>query len=148
MAAGGNTIEQSTTLHSMSPTRRRRARLIAALSCALLLASGLVYTSFTSASPARSPSQLLAQARSGVTYQLTGNVAPGTIRRSGATLTFGVRDHRGRGLVTVAYRGTVPDAFRPGREIIVSVQRDGSRFAGVRDSLITKCPSKYTARQG
>jgi cytochrome c-type biogenesis protein CcmE len=131
----------------MNPNRRRRARLVAALSCAILLASGLVYTSFTAASPARSPSQLLKQARRSVTYQLTGDVAPGTIRRVGATLTFGVRDRQGHGQVIVTYRGTVPDAFRDGREIIVSVRRDGTRFAGVRDSLITKCPSKYTARQ-
>jgi cytochrome c-type biogenesis protein CcmE len=131
----------------MNPALRRRARLVAALSAALLLASGLIYTSFTAASPARSPSQLLTQAQRGVTYQLTGNVAPGTIRRVGGKLTFGVRDRQGSEQITVTYRGTVPDAFRDGREIIVSVRRVGSRFAGVRDSLITKCPSKYTARQ-
>jgi cytochrome c-type biogenesis protein CcmE len=37
----------------------------------------------------------------------------------------------------------VPDPFREGREIIVTVQDQGGRFVGERDSLITKCPSKY-----
>ena len=48
--------------------------------------------------------------------------------------------------VPVAYTGTVPDPFREGREIIVTVQKQGTRFIGERDSLITKCPSKYTAK--
>jgi cytochrome c-type biogenesis protein CcmE len=39
----------------------------------------------------------------------------------------------------------VPDPFREGREVIVTVQRQGGRFIGERDSLITKCPSKYKA---
>ena len=37
----------------------------------------------------------------------------------------------------------MPDPFREGREVIVTVQREGTRFIGERDSLITKCPSKY-----
>ena len=45
----------------------------------------------------------------------------------------------------MSYTGTVPDPFREGREIIVTVQKQGARYVGERDSLITKCPSKYTA---
>jgi cytochrome c-type biogenesis protein CcmE len=45
--------------------------------------------------------------------------------------------------VPVAYTGTVPDAFHEGREIIVTVQKQGDRYVGERESLITKCPSKY-----
>jgi cytochrome c-type biogenesis protein CcmE len=37
----------------------------------------------------------------------------------------------------------VPDPFREGREVIVTVQKHGGRYVGERDSLITKCPSKY-----
>ena len=43
----------------------------------------------------------------------------------------------------LAYTGTVPDPFREGREVIVTVQKQGARFVGERNSLITKCPSKY-----
>jgi cytochrome c-type biogenesis protein CcmE len=48
--------------------------------------------------------------------------------------------------VPVSYAGSVPDPFREGREVIVTVQRPagtGSVFVGERNSLITKCPSKY-----
>jgi cytochrome c-type biogenesis protein CcmE len=48
----------------------------------------------------------------------------------------------------VVYAGVVPDPFRAGREVIVEVRRDGVRFAGVRDSLVTKCPSKFTKKTG
>jgi cytochrome c-type biogenesis protein CcmE len=41
----------------------------------------------------------------------------------------------------------VPEPFREGREIIVTVRREGGTFVGERDSLITKCPSKFTARR-
>jgi cytochrome c-type biogenesis protein CcmE len=54
-----------------------------------------------------------------------------------------VSDRQGGAAVPVAYTGTVPDPFRDGREVIVSVQKQDRRFVGERDSLITKCPSKY-----
>jgi len=48
----------------------------------------------------------------------------------------------------VSYSGTVPDPFRAGREVVVTVRKEGDRFVGERDSLITKCPSKFTADRG
>ncbi len=47
----------------------------------------------------------------------------------------------------VRYTGTVPDPFRDGREVIVTVNKRGSGFVGRKDSLITKCPSKFTAQE-
>ena len=38
----------------------------------------------------------------------------------------------------------MPDAFREGREVIVTVRKEGATFVGERDSLSTKCPSKFT----
>jgi cytochrome c-type biogenesis protein CcmE len=128
----------------MSPTRKRRVRLVAALSAAVLLASALVYTSFSAASPALSPSQLVRKAQPGRSYQLTGTVASGSVYHQGSALHFSVRDRTGGTAVPVAYTGTVPDPFREGREVIVTVQEQGGHFVGERDSLITKCPSKYT----
>jgi cytochrome c-type biogenesis protein CcmE len=127
----------------MSPARKRTVRLVLALSAAVVLASALVYTSFSAASPALTPSQLLNQAQPGRSYQLTGKVVPGSIHRDGAVLDFSVGDRAGGRAVALAYTGTVPDPFRQGREVIVTVQKQGSRFVGERDSLITKCPSKY-----
>jgi cytochrome c-type biogenesis protein CcmE len=114
----------------------------------VILAGALVYTTFAGATPAETPSQLVGGARPGESYQLTGTVMHGTLHRERGSLTFRVRDRGGRASVPVRYAGAVPEPFREGREIIVTVRREGTTFVGERDSLITKCPSKFTARQG
>ena len=118
-------------------------RLVVALSAAAVLASALVYTSFSAASPALSPSQLVRQVQAGRSYQLTGPVAAGSVHRSGSVLDFSVQDRAGGTRIPLAYTGTVPDPFHEGREVIVTVQKQGDRYVGERNSLITKCPSKY-----
>jgi cytochrome c-type biogenesis protein CcmE len=128
----------------MNPARKRTVRLVVALSTAVVLASALIYTSFSAASPALTPSQLVRQAQPGRSYQLTGTVVQGSVHREGAVLHFGVEDRVGGTAIPVDYTGTVPDPFREGREVIVTVAKQGGRFVGERDSLITKCPSKYT----
>src|SRR5205807_1842891 len=104
----------------MSPARKRTARLVAALCAAVVLATALIYTSFSAASPALSPSQLVRQAQPGRAYQLTGTVAAGSVRHAGAVLDFRVADRAGGVSVPVSYTGTVPDPFREGREVIVT----------------------------
>lgn len=131
---------------AMDPARKRRIRLVVALSAAVLLASALIYTSFSASSEARSPSQLLAVSDAGRSYQLTGKVVKGSIRWEGTTLNFRVRDRTGSAAVPVRYTGTVADTFRDGREVIVTVRRQGDTFVGERDSLVTKCPSKFQAQ--
>jgi cytochrome c-type biogenesis protein CcmE len=132
----------------MDPARKRRIRLVVALTAALLLAGGLVYTSFSAGNPAKSPSELLAATDPAKTYKLTGKVVDGSITREGQTTNFRVRDRNGTASVPVSYTGTVPDPFRDGREVIVTVTRkSGSTYTGEKDSLITKCPSKFTAEK-
>jgi cytochrome c-type biogenesis protein CcmE len=131
---------------AMGPGRKRKLRLIAALTAVVLLAAALVYTSFSASSETRSPSDLLASAEPGETYELTGRVESGYVRRGG-TLHFRVRDRRGGGSVAVRYAGVVPDPFRAGREVIVDVRKEGQGFVGERDSLVTKCPSKFTKKE-
>ncbi len=131
----------------MDPARKRKLRFVIALSCAVLLASALIYTSFSASSEARSPSQLATSAHPGQVYQLTGKVQPGTIRSNGTTHTFRVRDREGHVSVPVSYTGALPDPFRDGREIIVDVRKRGATFVGQRDTLVTKCPSKFTAEK-
>ena len=128
----------------MNPARKRTVRLVVALSTAVVLASALIYTSFSAASPALTPSQLVRQAQPGRSYQLTGTVVQGSVHREGAVLHFGVEDRVGGTAIPVDYTGTVPDPFREGREVIVTVAKQGRSYVGERDSLITKCPSKYT----
>ena len=129
----------------MDPSRKRTVRLVVALSAAVLLAGALVFTTFSSSSEAMQPGQLATSAVPGRSYELTGQVVDGSIKRSDAGMTFMVKNRTGTGSVPVSYTGAVPDPFRDGREIIVTVRRDGTRFVGEKDSLVTKCPSKYQA---
>ena len=128
----------------MDPARKRRIRLVVALSAALLLATALVYTSFSASSEAVTPSRLASGADSGRAYQLTGKVVDGSVTDIPGGKRFRVRDRAGSTSVPVRYVGAVPDPFREGREVIVTVRKQGDTFVGERDSLVTKCPSKFS----
>ena len=128
----------------MDPSRKRRLRLLVALSAAILLAGALVYTSFSASTEASTPSDVKANGEPGRSYELTGKVADGSVERKGEELRFRIRDREGSESVPVVYRGVVPDPFREGREVIVSGELRGGSFVAERDSLVTKCPSKFT----
>ena len=125
----------------MDPDRKRKIRLVVALSVAVLLAAGLVYTSFSASSEAKQPSEL-----AGVSGELdlTGKVASGSVEHQGSELRFEVADRDDpAATIPVTYSGTVPDPFREGREVIVSGTVSDGTFVAEKDSLITKCPSKF-----
>jgi cytochrome c-type biogenesis protein CcmE len=124
----------------MNPARKRKLRLVVALGAALCLAGLLVYTSFSASSEAAQPSEL----REGQAYDLTGKVVAGSIARNGDELRFRIRDRDGAASVPVVYTGVVPDPFREGREVIISGELTRGTFVAERDSLVTKCPSKFT----
>ena len=124
----------------MDPNRKRKLRLVVALTVALALSGALVYTSFSGATEASKPSQV----EPGRSYELTGKVVNGSVKREGERLRFRIRDRDGRESVPVSYAGVVPDPFREGREVIVSGELKGGTFVAERDSLVTKCPSKFT----
>jgi cytochrome c-type biogenesis protein CcmE len=126
----------------MDPSRKRRLRLVVALSAALLLAGALLYTSFSASTEASKPSQV----EPGRSYEVTGKVANGSVRHEGDALLFRIRDRDGSESVPVRYSGAVPDPFREGREVIVSGRLENGTFVGERDSLVTKCPSKFTKK--
>ncbi len=130
----------------MDPQRKRKIRLVVALGAAVLLSAALVYTSFSASTEAKQPSQLLS-ATPGERYDLTGRVVPGSVERAGSDLSFRVADREGGESIPVTYNGAVPDPFRGGREIILTGEvRDGT-FIGERDTLVTKCPSKFTEEE-
>lgn len=131
----------------MDPRRKRKLRLIVALLCALALTGALIYESFATSSRAASPSELKRSARSGRVYQLTGKVQVGSVDRGSEALHFRVRDRDGTTAVPVRYVGAIPDPFREDREVLVSVRKQGDVFVGEKDSLVTKCPSKFSAEQ-
>lgn len=126
----------------MSPSSKRKSRLVIALSAAVLLAAALIYTSFASATEAREPSEL-AQVEDGVSYTMTGRVVPGSVRRDGDGIAFKVADRDGGSALATTYEGAVPDPFRGGREIILTGAMQDQTFVGEPDTLITKCPSKF-----
>jgi len=128
----------------VDPARKRKIRLVVALGVAVFLAAALVYTSFSASSEAKEPSQLIGAAP-GTSYDLTGKVVVGSVRRDGDSMRFRVVDRDGHGQsLPVTYSGTVPDPFRGGREIVLTGEVDHGVFVGERDTLVTKCPSKYT----
>ncbi len=132
----------------MNPARKRRVRMIVALSCAVILVGALAYTSFSAASTVVQPSQLLVSTNPSQSYQLTGKVVSGSLVRGRDEIRFRVRDRSNARSVAVRYSGAVPDPFREGREVIINVRSAGAgapphSFIGEKDTLITKCPSKF-----
>src|SRR3954462_11118174 len=128
----------------MDPSRKRRIRLGVALTAAVLLAGALMYTSFGASTKAETPGKLLSSSQPGRSYEVTGKVASGSVKRNGETLRFAIRDRNGTAKIPVVYTGAVPDPFREGREVIVSGRVRNGVLIGERDSLVTKCPSKFS----
>ena len=130
----------------MDPQRKRKIRLVVALSAAVLLAVALIYTSFSASTEAKEPSQLLSAAP-GTSYEMTGRVVKGSVQRDGTGIKFDVVDRDGGGKsLPVTYTGTIPDPFRGGREIVLTGAIENGVFVGEPDTLITKCPSKFTTK--
>lgn len=132
----------------MDPNRKRAIRLTVALAAALLLASALIYVSFSAGRDELTASQLLNKARPGGQYILAGTVENGSIRRIGAETDFSVLSPNRRVAVPVKYTGQVPDPFAQGRAVMVNVTDQDGKFVGQVNSLTTKCPSKYQAASG
>jgi cytochrome c-type biogenesis protein CcmE len=110
---------------------------------AATLAVFLLYTSLAGGStPSLRPSQLADHA--GRTVSLAGVVLAPTRGDAQANgLRFRLRDIGGTSTVPVVYTGSVPDLFAPGRDVSVRGTLRNGVFVAERDSLVTKCPSKY-----
>lgn len=127
--------------------RRRRspARLVIALSVAATLAVFLLYTSFAGgATPSLRPSQLADHPGK---VSLAGVVlGPVSGDARGAGKRFTLRDIDGTATVPVVYKGSVPDLFQAGRNVYMRGELVNGVFVAERDSLVTKCPSKYVPK--
>jgi cytochrome c-type biogenesis protein CcmE len=130
-------------------------RLVIALVIASLLAVFLVYQ------VARGSGQLvvtvgqLRSDRDGAatkTVQLTGTAVScvnTNCTGAQAPFTMVVKDEATSQTVPVRYSGgSVPDAFKAGRRIIVTGHMANGQFMANADSLVTKCPSKYSGGPG
>jgi len=131
----------------MDVQRKRQVRLFVALGAALLLATGLIYTSFNASSEARQPSELT-DAVPGKSYEMNGKVVKGSIKETKDGIRFAVQDRDGTGeALPVTYSGVVPDPFREGREIVLTGTVENGVFVGEKDTLVTKCPSKFSEKK-
>jgi cytochrome c-type biogenesis protein CcmE len=128
--------------------KRNPARLVIALSVAAVLAVFLLYTSIAGGgTPFVEPSGLAGKEGK---VTLVGVVQPGYKGDSyGQGLRFRLKDRKDPSsrTVTVLYTGSLSDQFRGGREVSVKGELRNGIFVAEKNSLVTKCPSKYTAKK-
>jgi cytochrome c-type biogenesis protein CcmE len=127
----------------------RSVRLVLALSVAGVLAVFLLYVSIAGGrTPQVAPSELAGH--KGV-VSLVGKVR-GPVRGTGYSnggLRFAVADiGSSAATVPVVYHGSVPDLFKVGRDVVVDGRYRNGVFVAKRNTLVTKCPSKYTPKKG
>ena len=127
----------------MDPSRKRKIRLVVALSAAVLLATALMVVSFSAGTSQLLPSEALAQ-KPDERFELGGTVVEGSLKERGEALEFAIKDPNGSARIPVVYSGAVPDPFREGREVLVKGELEDGRFVG--NDMTTKCPSKFTAQ--
>lgn len=128
----------------VDPSRKRKIRLGVALTVAVFLGVALIYVSFNASNQTSEPSQIMAAAP-GQKFDMNAKVVPKSVHHDGETIKFEVEDRNGGGTMPVSYTGVVPDPFRGGREIVLTGARQANgTFIGEPETLITKCPSKFT----
>jgi len=127
---------------------RSRLRFVVAIGLAIVLGGGLLYYSIGGTMETYAGPGELTTAK---TYRLNGTVAPGSPKepagqaQSSEGLRFTVIDKENPGQkIRVLYRGSVPDQFKDGREVVVTGTLEDGTFVARNDSLVTLCPSKFT----
>lgn len=135
----------------------RRFRLIAALGMATVLATFMLYTAIAGGDlqePVLQARELVSKRElaTSTTVQVDGIAAGPLEGEQGERFSFHVTDRDGGSRTRVDYRGSVPDAFRVGRNVIVTgrlQRREGELvFVARPNSLVTKCPSKFESDGG
>jgi cytochrome c-type biogenesis protein CcmE len=115
---------------------------VIALSIAAALAVFLLYTSaFGTGTPTIGPGQLPGHhGRVSVVGMVVGKPTGDGHQQA---LRFVLRDRDGTRTVPVVYRGSVPDLFKTGREVVIDGRLVDGTLRAVPGTLVTKCPSKY-----
>ncbi len=132
------------------PTRARllNPKLIVVALVIFAVIGYLIYNAFQSSAASYfvTVSELQAQSATmdGQRVQVGGNVKPGSIDKGapGDPINFIVTD--GTKSIPVVYSGVLPDIFADNAQVVVegTYHVNGSFQA---DSLLTKCPSRFTA---
>jgi cytochrome c-type biogenesis protein CcmE len=137
----------------------RRFRLIAALGMAVTLMTFTAYIAIKGGDvtePLLQAQELVSKSElaSSQTVQVDG-IAAGPIEgEQGEQFTFHITDRDGKNSTLVDYSGSVPDAFRVGRNVIVTGKlvkdpKSGDQiFKADPGTLVTKCPSKFESEGG
>jgi cytochrome c-type biogenesis protein CcmE len=125
----------------------RSARLVIALSIAAVLAVFLLYVSIAGGRKAQlKPSQLAGHTEIvSLVGKVVGRASGDGYAKNG--LRFRVGDIGGSASVRVVYRGSVPDMFKTGRHVVIDGRYANGLFVAKRDTLVTKCPSKYSPKK-
>jgi cytochrome c-type biogenesis protein CcmE len=110
-----------------------------------MLAVFLVYNSIAGGTPQLRPSEL--NGRTGEVALMGKVIGRPSGDAHGSGLRFQLRDVEGTARVPVVYRGSVPDMFRSGRDIMVQGELRKGTFVAVPGTMKTKCPSKYSAKK-
>ena len=117
-----------------------------ALAVAALLGIFAVYTAFVGdTTPLVGVAQAAEGQHAGKPVKLTGEV----LRHSGNAAdarrpSHHPSDNGTARTVRVVYHGDVPDAFGDGKHVVVDGRMQDGAFDAKTDSLVTKCPSKYS----
>jgi cytochrome c-type biogenesis protein CcmE len=120
---------------------------VLALSVAAVLAVFLLYVSIAGGrTPQLEPSKLAGhRGKVSLVGKVEGPVRGASYSSGG--MRFRVSDIDGAASVPVVYRGSVPDLFKVGRHIVMDGRYRNGVFVAQRDSLVTKCPSKYSPKK-
>ena len=120
-----------------------------ALSVAAVLAVFLLYVSIAGGrTPQLRPSQLSGHhGKVSLVGKVKGPVHGTSYSSTG--MRFWVADVEGHNgvKVPVVYHGSVPDLFKVGRHVVIDGRLQQGVFVAQRDTLVTKCPSKYSPKK-
>ncbi len=85
-----------------------------------------------------------AQELYGKGLRVSGNVQPGSIRKTADHRVYDFQVTDGKASLPIYFEGIVPDLFKDGAEVIVEgkFRKDGVLVA---NNVMTACPSKYEA---
>ncbi|MCB0878918.1 MAG: cytochrome c maturation protein CcmE [Thermoleophilia bacterium] len=137
----------------------RRFRLIAALGMAVTLMTFMAYIAIKGGDvqePLLQAQELVSKRElaSSQVVQVDGLAAGPMDGEQGKRFSFYVTDRDGKHKTLVDYKGSVPDAFRVGRNVIVTGTlvadpKTGDHvFKAKPGTLVTKCPSKFQSDGG
>ena len=122
------------------------ARLVIALSVAAALAIFVVYTALAGNGVADVTPSTIAGHPGDVS--LVGQVVgkpqvPAAYTKAGMRFQLKDAHSKNTARVPIVYRGSVPNAFKVGGDIVIDGKMRNGVFVAKRGSMITKCPDHY-----